>query len=94
LLARIEDLNNLPPGILWLSNSARQRAIEDGASLNFNEISKLEGLWNWFSKSRDRPIKLAFTMSNRGVVRDIPREMKELKDVFAPLIEGLSRYEL
>lgn len=93
LLARIEDLNTLPPGVLWLSNSARQRAIEDGASLNPNETSKLEGLWNWFSGNRDRPIKLAFTMSNRGVIRDIPREMKELKDVFAPLIEGLSRYE-
>jgi hypothetical protein len=94
LLAHIEDLNTLPPGILWLSNSARQRAIEDGAFLNPNEISKLENLWNWFSGNRDRPIKLAFTMSNRGVIRNIPREMKELKDVFAPLFEGLSRYEI
>lgn len=46
LLTRIEDQRILRSGIFWLSNSARQCNIEDGASLKYNEILNLRGLWD------------------------------------------------
>lgn len=98
LLAQLKDQEILRPGILWLSNSARQCNIEDGASVLPDEIHKLKGLWDWFSESRNRPIKLAFTMSNMGLTIDTPKEEEELRGALEPLVEGLSqvgiRFEL
>ncbi|KAJ5190517.1 RelA/SpoT [Penicillium cinerascens] len=91
LFTRVEDQKTIRQGILWLGNSARQNFIGDGSFLTEDEIGKLNGLWDWFSRNLDRPVMLAFTMSNQGVVRDIPREKDELEDALGPLSWALSR---
>ena len=91
LFARFEDQKTLRQGILWLGNAARQNFIGEGDSLTNNEIGELNRLWDWFSRNPDRPIMLAFTMSNQGVLRDIPREKNELEHAPGPLGRALGR---
>ena len=90
LFTRFEDQKTLRRGILWLGNAARQNFI-GGDSLTNNEIGELNRLWDWFSRNPDRPIMLAFTMSNQGVLRDIPREKNELEHALGPLGRALCR---
>lgn len=91
LFTRFEDQKTLRRGILWLGNAARQNFIGEGDSLTNNEIGELNRLWDWFSRNPDRPIMLAFTMSNQGVLRDIPREKNELEHALGPLGRALCR---
>lgn len=91
LFTRFEDQKTLRDGILWLGNGARQNFIGEGDPLINDEIGKLNRLWDWFSRNPDRPIMLAFTMSNQGAVRDIPREKDELENALGPLGRALVR---
>lgn len=91
LFARLEDQKTLRQGILWLGNGARQNFIREGDLLTNDEMGKLNRLWDWFNRNPDRPIILAFTMSNQGVVRDIPRETDELENALGPLGRALRR---
>ncbi|KAJ5891450.1 RelA/SpoT [Penicillium subrubescens] len=91
LFTRFEDQKTLRQGILWLGNGARQNFIGEGDSLTNDEIGKLNRLWDWFGRNPERPIMLAFMMSNQGVVRDIPREKDELENALGPLGRALVR---
>ncbi|KAJ5196720.1 RelA/SpoT [Penicillium cf. viridicatum] len=90
LFTRIEDQKTVREGILLLGMSARQNFAEE-SSLADDEVSKLNRLWDWFFESRDRPIMLAFTMSNQGAIRDVPKEKTDLRNALRPLIAALGR---
>lgn len=95
LLTRLGDQKILRPGILWLANSSRQHAFENGTPLTADDIVELTGLWKWFSGNRDRPVRLAFAMSKQGVTRDLSKEneKKDLDRALGPLTQALGRRE-
>ncbi|KAJ5666761.1 RelA/SpoT [Penicillium macrosclerotiorum] len=89
LFTRLKDQEILRQGILWLGSGVRQDRIREGASLTKNEVRELNRLWDWFSSNPDRPIMFVFTMSNQGVVRNIPKERDEVEDALGPLCRAL-----
>ncbi|KAJ5776241.1 RelA/SpoT [Penicillium nucicola] len=91
LFAPLEDREILRHGIAWLGNRARQNLIaQGGKSLTSDEIGKLNSLWHWFCRNHERPIRVAFTMSNQGVIRDLNGENDELENALGPLRRSLS----
>lgn len=85
------DREALRRGLNWL-DSIEQLSFLSGEPLDREEdIQILNGLWDWFEKHNERPIRLAFAMAKRGVLRDIATADKygDLRYVLHPFLDAL-----
>ncbi|OKO93250.1 hypothetical protein PENSUB_12313 [Penicillium subrubescens] len=85
------DRETLRRGLNWL-DSIEQLSFLSGEPLEREEdIQILNGLWDWFEKHNERPIRLAFAMAKRGVLRDIATADKygDLRYVLHPFLDAL-----
>jgi ppGpp synthetase/RelA/SpoT-type nucleotidyltranferase len=85
------DRETLRKGLNWL-DSIEQLSFLSGEPLEREEdIQTLNGLWGWFEQHNERPIRLAFAMAKRGVLRDIATADKygDLRYVLHPFLDAL-----
>lgn len=75
-------------GLDWLSGARQRGMLTKGRDLNNNDKAILDELWNLFENHDQRPIKLAFAMSRRGMIRDVVRERQEVNRVIEELLEA------
>lgn len=75
-------------GLGWLSAARQRGMLTKGRDLNENDKAILDELWNLFENHDQRPIKLAFAMSSRGMIRDVVRERQEVNRVIEELLEA------
>lgn len=73
-------------GLDWLSKARQRGMLTKGRDLNNNDKAILDELWNLFENHDQRPIKLAFAMSSRGMIRDVVREREEVNRVIEELL--------
>jgi ppGpp synthetase/RelA/SpoT-type nucleotidyltranferase len=75
-------------GLDWLSGARQRGMLTKGRDLNNNDKAVLDDLWNLFKNHDQRPIKLAFAMSSRGMIRDVVRERREVNRAIEELLEA------
>jgi hypothetical protein len=75
-------------GLDWLSGARQRLILTKGRDLNNDDKAILDDLWNLFKNHDQRPIKLAFAMSSRGMIRDVVRERQEVNRAIEELLEA------
>lgn len=72
-------------GLDWLSKARQHNSLKKGRNLDDNDEAILDELWNLFENHDQRPIKLAFAMSSRGMIRDVVSEKEDVNRVIEEL---------
>ncbi|KAJ5670998.1 RelA/SpoT [Penicillium longicatenatum] len=70
----------------WLGK-VKQRRFLEGDQLSDQDENILFILWRWFETHGHRPIRLAFAMASRGMVRNIRQEIGNLRLIIESLDE-------
>ncbi|KAJ5127418.1 RelA/SpoT [Penicillium atrosanguineum] len=85
-LASTPSQKNPMKGLEWLSRARQHGMLTKGNELDNKDKAILDELWNLFENHDQRPIKLAFAMSSRGMIRDVVRERQEVNRIIEELI--------
>ncbi|OOQ83434.1 hypothetical protein PEBR_34542 [Penicillium brasilianum] len=75
-------------GLFWLSLARQRGILTNRRHLNDDDKAILDDLWNLFKNHDGRPIKLAFAMSSRGMIRDVVSERQEVNRAIEALLEA------
>ncbi|KAJ5601823.1 RelA/SpoT [Penicillium lagena] len=81
--------DTLRNGLFFLTTVTSADFIEGKSGLEKHETKALNKLWTWFAQCKDRPIKLAFAMSNNGMMRPISEEKQREHNNFDAAVQPL-----
>ncbi|CAI7625381.1 unnamed protein product [Penicillium pancosmium] len=70
----------------WLVDIKQQESLKEDHELTDGDQTRIDRLWRWLSRHDQRPIKLAFLVSNDRMARDVLNEM----DVVHRFIEEIT----
>lgn len=70
----------------WMVDIKQQESLKEDHELAGADKTRIDRLWRWLSRHDQRPIKLAFLVSNKRMARDVLNEM----DVVHRFIEEIT----